>query len=86
MVDCYAIQPKLDQLAHNFFVKKNLQAFRQKVLYIRDRANGQNLHEFEVKAYKKLGENLLRKAFSGIKVIAQQNGLKRMEHQMILEY
>ena len=71
MIECYAIQPKLDQIADSYFIGKSLRLFKQKVFYIRDRNNGQNLHEFEVKAYKWLGENLLRKAFSGIRLIAQ---------------
>ena len=86
MLEAYAIQPKLDKIGHTHYLHKCLTKFRSKVLYIRGRNSGQNLHEFEIRAYKQLGVNLMRKAFSGLKVVIKQNGLKRMEEDMIVQY
>ena len=76
MLNCYIIQPKLDAIGNKHFLKKQLLSFKHKINYIRDRNNGKNLHEFEIKAYEALGRNLLRKAFTGIKIVAKCNALK----------
>lgn len=86
MLNHYVIQPKLDSIGDKHFLKRNLLSFKFKINYIRDRNNGKNLHEFEIKAYEALGRNLLRKAFTGIKIMAKCNALKDQENQMILEY
>jgi hypothetical protein len=71
MIGTYIIQPKLDDIANKAFLKKQLQAFRRKVMYIKGRNEGTNMHEFEIKAFEYLGQNLLRKVFTGLKIHAQ---------------
>ena len=83
MVSVCIIEPHLDLIGDQHFIRKQLQTFKVKVNYIRDRRNGQALHDFEIKAYQTLGRKLLRKAFSGIKLIAQANMLKNQEKEMI---
>lgn len=51
--------------------------FKQKIDYIRERRQGRALHDFEIKAFQLLGQNLLRKAFTGLKVAQQCSGLKQ---------
>ena len=86
IVNTFIIEPKLDRIGDEFFLKKNLQMFRYKCNYIASRSNGQNLHEFEIRAYQALGQNLLRKAFTGIKLISRATKVKNMEKNMIMEY
>jgi len=50
---------------------KNLKMFRKKVLYIKGRNDGTNLHSSEIKAFEYLGQNLLRKVFTGLKIHTQ---------------
>lgn len=85
-METYVIQPRLDAIADHHLLKRSLQKFVYKVNYIMDRQTGQNLHEFEVRAYTILGQKLMRKAFSVLKTRVTCNQLKAMEYRMIEEY
>ena len=71
MVGELVTQPRLDTVADLYFKKKNLKAFTKKVIYIKGRNDGTNLHEKEIKAFEYLGHNLLRKVFTGLKIYTQ---------------
>jgi len=68
MVSTYVVQPKLDAVADVYYKKKNLQKFKRNLDLIRERSQGGGLHEFEVKAFQLLGQNLLRKSFTALRV------------------
>lgn len=48
--------------------KKSFIRFYQNITFVIDRKRGKNLHEYEIRAFRMLGQNLLRKAFHGIKI------------------
>lgn len=79
MVNHYVVEPNLDSMGDRHYLRTKLRAFKKKANYIRDRNSGKNLHEFEVRAYQTLGRNLLRKAFTGIKLMAHCNVVKDQE-------
>ena len=70
LVGTFITQPVLDDIAHKAFLKKQLITFRRKVLYIKGRAEGTNLHDKEIRAFEYLGQNLLRKVYTGLKIHA----------------
>ena len=86
MIDCYIIEPKLDDLGDKFYLRRALLRFKKKAFYIRDRNTGLNLHEFEVRAYQALGRKLVQKALAGLRLNAQCGRLKEQERQMIFEF
>lgn len=71
MVDGIVIQPRLDAIGKRHFYRKQLLKFKKKIDYIRDRRQGRNLHEFEIRAFNALGESLLRKAMTSFKISVQ---------------
>ena len=76
LVGTYVIQPRLDAIAQEYYLKKNLKLFRKKVLYIKGRNDGTNLHSSEIKAFEYLGQNLLRKVLTGLKIYTQTQLIK----------
>ena len=86
MLDAYVVQPRLDAVADAYRMQKQFRRFKGKVEYIRDRRLGGRLHEREVKAFRLLGRNLLRKSFTALKVTLHCNALKRQEMSMVLQF
>lgn len=77
MIDTFIVQPRLDAVADAYYRQKNLRKFKQKTDFIRERRLGGWLNELEVKAFRLLGQNLLRKSLTALKVTQQCNALKR---------
>lgn len=84
--DSIIIQPKLDAVADLYRLQTSFKSFIKKVRYIRDRQNGLNMHEFEIRAYNALGKNLMRKCFCAFKMVLHTRRLKEMESKVVFDY
>ena len=79
IVECLVVQPRLDEIGHRHYLRKQLLTFKRKAEYIRDRRAGRNLHEFEIRAFRALGRTLITKAFTALKIMVKGRELKRQE-------
>lgn len=73
-------------MADHHRLRASFRSFIRKVAYIRDRNNGFNMHEFEVRAYDALGKKLMRKAFTAFKMMLHTRCLKEMEARVVFDY
>ena len=79
LVECFIIQPKLDEIADNFLLKKNIVSFKEKTTFLREKRLGLNLDELEIKSYQTLAFKLMSKAFTSIKLANQCSQLKAVQ-------
>lgn len=77
MIGTFIIEPKLDAVADAYYKKKHLKKFKRNTDVLRERKQGGALTVMEVKAFRLLGHNLLRKSFTALKVAQKCNNLKR---------